>query len=332
MKRMIGMLLLSLVLNFQMCAPRPNNEEPPTEPSPWAWQRVPDFGGAAVTFSKAFVIDDRAYVGTGYGPTSAFWQYNPAANTWARKADFAGEPRGAAVAFAIDGKGYIGLGFGNLGQLSDLWEYDPATDRWTQKASIPGEARDHAGAFVVGQKAYIVGGTAGTDAQAVFLREVWEYNPQADAWLRRGDMPAEGLAEPASFVLNNRGYVGTGMFGNAASQVSKHFYQYDPENDSWVRKADFPGQARYVAVGFSLAGRGYIGTGMESYGETSSTVFRDIWEYDATADTWTARPGFSGPGRGAAAAFVLGAYVYIGTGTNRANQTLRDFWRARSEQ
>jgi N-acetylneuraminic acid mutarotase len=324
-------LLLLLVMLFMGCAPKTDDEEPPPEPQPWEWRQVADFGGTAVTFSRALVIGDRAYVGTGYGPTSAFWQYDPAANIWMRKADFAGEPRGSAAAFTIGERGYIGMGFGNNGQYGDLWEYDPPTDRWTKKASIPGEARDHAGAFTIGQKSYIVGGTAGTEANAVFLKEVWEYDPQANHWTRKGDMP-EGLAEPVCFVLNGSGYVGTGMYGEAASQVSRHFYEYNPQADTWARKADFPGAARYAAAGFSLAGKGYIGTGMESYGETSSTVFRDIWEYDPASNNWTAKPDFSGPARGGAVAFVLSSYVYIGTGTAASNQVLRDFWRAKPGQ
>jgi N-acetylneuraminic acid mutarotase len=185
-----------------------------------------DFGGTAVTFSRAFVINDRAYVGTGYDPTRAFRMYDPAANTWTRKADFGGEARGAAAAFAINARGYFGLGYGNNGQCGDLWEYDPGSDRWTQKASLPGQARDHAGAFSIGQKAYVFGGTAGTDTNAVLLREVWEYDPQADAWTAKPDFSGPARGGAVAFVLEPYIYIGTGT--SAANQVLRDFWRTRP--------------------------------------------------------------------------------------------------------
>jgi N-acetylneuraminic acid mutarotase len=300
----------------------------PQEPQPWQWQRMADFGGPPVWFSKTFTIGNRAYVGTGYDPTTAFWQYNQDNNTWIRKADFAGSARGSAVGFAVGEKGYIGLGWDANGQCLDLWEYDPAADRWTSKSPLPAAARDHAAAFVIGAKAYIAGGTMGGGVNAVFLKEVWEYDPSLDHWTRKGDMP-EGAATPASFVLNGKGYLGTGILGDSPQVLSKSFWEFDPPNDAWTRKADFPGTARYIAVGFVAGNRGYIGTGMETYSGAASSVFNDIWEYDPQGDAWTQKPAFSGAARGGAVAFVLDSCVYIGTGADSGNRILRDFWRTR---
>ncbi len=46
----------------------------------------------------------------------------------------------------------------------------------------------------------------------------------------------------------------------------------------WIPKVDFEGGAREGAVGFSIAGRGYIGTGIDG-GTTSSAYKNDFWEY-----------------------------------------------------
>jgi N-acetylneuraminic acid mutarotase len=324
---MIGktVFILLPVILVVGCAPKANDEEPPPAPT-WQWQRAADYGGPAVDFARAFSIGNRGYAGTGYGPTAAFWQYDPGSNAWTRKADFAGAPRGAAVAFSVGEKGYLGLGYGQSGRLGDFWEYDPQADHWTKKASMPGLPRDHCGAFAIGAKAFVFGGTSGEGASTVYLREVWEYDPSADRWMRKADLP-EAVGEPACFVLDGKGYMGTGLYGPDFSQLSQHFWEYDPQGDSWVAKTDFPGAGRYAAVGFSLAGKGYIGTGIASYSESATTPFSDIWEYDPAGSSWTKISDFSGGARGAAVAFVLGSDVYVGTGVNSGAQLLRDVWR-----
>ena len=292
------------------------------------WQQVATFGGPAVAFSAAFTIGNRAYVGTGYGPTVVFWQYDPDADSWTRKADLGGASRGAAVAFAIGERGYIGTGYGNDEvRFSDLWEYDPGADRWTQRASLPAAVRDHASAFAVGQKAYVVGGMTCQGSACSTLREVWEYDPATNVWTRKADFPVE-ITTAACFVLNGIGYVGTGYEGpQGSSAVSTHLWAYDPVADTWTRRADLPAVGRYRAVGFSLNGKGYIGTGIRSSGPGGTVVLRDMWEYDPASNAWTQMPDFSGQARGAAVSFVLGGRVFIGTGSGSAMQSMRDFWR-----
>jgi N-acetylneuraminic acid mutarotase len=300
---------------------------PPQDPQAGEWRRAAAFGGSPIWFSAAFTIGTNAYLGTGYGPTTAFWRYDADADTWTRKADFAGPARGAAVAFSIGDRGYLGLGYGDNGRFSDLWEYEPAADRWTQRASIPAAVRDHAAAFVIGQRAYVVGGMTCQGDACVSLRETWEYEPQADRWTQKADMPEETTA-PACFVLSGIGYVGTGTQGPLSPQVlSRSLWAYDPQTDTWTRKSGFPGAARYRAVGFSMNGRGYIGTGLQSVTETSAVVSEDFWEYDPQVDVWTQKPDFAGPARGAAVSFTLGTRVFIGTGVGSGRQLLRDFWR-----
>lgn len=183
-----------------------------------SWQQTAPFGGPAVCFSAAFAIGDRAYVGTGYGPTREFWQYDPETDGWTRKADFGGTARGAATAFSIGDKGYVGFGYDGTGQRSDLWEYDPLSDHWTQRASLPGAARDHAVAFTIGQRAYVVSGTSGEGAGTVYLREVWEYDPAGNQWTQRASIP-EAAAASAAFVLGGKGYVATGVVSQSPSPV-----------------------------------------------------------------------------------------------------------------
>ena len=296
----------------------------PSATSPRDWRQAAPFGGPATTFSVAFTVGGKAYVGTGYGARNQFWQYDPGADVWTRKADHPGRIRGAAVAFSIGDKGYLGLGYGDDGRFADLWEYDPAADRWTQKASLPAAVRDHCAVFAIGPKAYVTSGMTckGNENDCGELKEVWEYDTRTDRWTRKADMP-EAIVWSAYFVLNGKGYI---EGGQRPQTIARNFWVYDPQADTWTRKAEFPGRVRFRAVGFSLNGKGYIGTGIASMGETTADVLSDLWEYDPEANAWTQAPAFSGPARGAAVGFVLDSRVYIGTGTNSRREMLRDFW------
>ena len=236
----------------------------PRLPRSWEWQAAASFGGPATWFSAAFTIGDKAYVGTGYGAKNEFWQYDPGRDAWTRKADLPGIARGAAIAFSIGDKGYAGLGYYEDDRFSDLWEYDPSADRWTQKASLPAAVRDHCAVFAIGSKAYIFGGMTCKGKDCGGLKEVWEYDPQADRWTRKSDMP-EVVTWSAYFVLDGKGYVGAG--GQRSEKNANQFWEYDPQTDQWTRKAEFPGPVRFRAVGFSMNGKGYIGTGIEEMGE-----------------------------------------------------------------
>ncbi len=292
-------------------------------PAGLEWRPVAAFGGPATWFSAAFTIGDRAYVGTGYGARNEIWRYDPTADAWARAADLPGTARGAAVAFSIGDKGYIGLGFADDSRFSDLWEYDPTADRWSQKAPLPSAPRDHAAVLAIGGKAYVVGGMTCKGQDCGELREVWEYDPAADRWTRKGDLPEE-MVWSGYFVLDGKGYIGGGPRKGAAGLP--HFWEYDPRTDAWTRKADFPGPSRFRAVGFAIGGAGYIATGIASMGEKTAEVLNDVWRYDPRTDAWSRRPDFGGPARGAAAAFTVGDRVYIATGTNAGRELLRDVW------
>lgn len=88
--------------------------------------------------------------------------------------------------------------------------------------------------------------------------------------------------------------------------------------NSWVKKADFAGFKREQAVGFSINGKGYIGTGVD----TSETVLKDLWEYDPSLDSWTQRADLPGSGRRNAFGFAMNGKGYIGTGIDNDEATI----------
>ena len=90
--------------------------------------------------------------------------------------------------------------------------------------------------------------------------------------------------------------------------------------NSWARKADLGGAARYGATSFSIGSKGYIGTGVTGNGNV-----KDFWEYDPSTNTWTQKADFGGSARYGATGFSIGGKGYIGTGVT-GNSNVRDFW------
>jgi N-acetylneuraminic acid mutarotase len=88
--------------------------------------------------------------------------------------------------------------------------------------------------------------------------------------------------------------------------------------DTWTQKADFGGDARQFAIGFSIGSKGYIGVGADQ-----SSGKQDFWEYDPATNIWTQKADFGGGGRLYTVGFSIGSKGYIGTGNNNVT---KDFW------
>ena len=93
--------------------------------------------------------------------------------------------------------------------------------------------------------------------------------------------------------------------------------------DTWQQKASIPGSIRYLAVGFSIGSKGYIGTGFDG-----SNNLQDFWEFDPSSNTWSQKADFAGGVRAAAVGFSISSKGYIGTGAadNSPTGDRKDFW------
>jgi PKD repeat protein len=126
-------------------------------------------------------------------------------------------------------------------------------------------------------------------------------------------------AEAASFSIGSKGYVGT---GTDFYTTYKDFWEFDSTTKAWTQKADFGGEARWLAKGFSIGTKGYIGVGANT-----GTYYKDFWEWDQATNTWTEKTDFAGGIRTYAVGFSIGTKGYIGTGLNNLTGTSKkDFW------
>lgn len=233
---------------------------------------------------------------------------------------------------------------------------------WIQKAGFPGPARHRATGAAVNNRGYMGLGHINS-IQDVLYDDWFEYDPGTDSWTQKANFPGGPRMHAASFVINNKIYVGTGRDVNTV--LYNDFYCYNPVTNSWSQIASFPGAARRGAVAFVLNNLGYVGTGsyhsnfykydpaidtwfpvtnLPGTGRISSVAcaingkgylttgdqggpMGDMWEYDPVFDTWTAKANLPGLPRMEACGFALNGKFFVGTGDNYSSGTnYQDFW------
>ena len=261
-------------------------------------------GSAGLRGAVSFSIGGKGYFGTGdarvekntHYLTDHFWEYDAVNDTWTQKANVGGGARFLGSGFSIGNKGYIGFGENSAGTLlSDFWEYDRETNSWTQKksAGFPSaslqapKGRTYSVSFSIGNNGYISTGLIKNGSNLVFLDDIWEFNPIGiGTWTQKTAFPGGARYGAVGFNIGCKGYLGTGILVNGT--YKKDFWAFDPLGangfGTWTRKADFDGDPRYLAVGFSIGNKGYIGTGQKAGTPGNEINFiSDFWEYEAEA-------------------------------------------------
>lgn len=89
---------------------------------------------------------------------------------------------------------------------------------------------------------------------------------------------------------------------------------------TWTKKSDFPGEARFGASSFVIGNDAYVGLG-----ENNGTFFKDFWKYEAVSDSWTQIADFPGMPRAGAVAFSINGKGYAGVGETLNNGS-REFF------
>lgn len=261
------------------------------------WIKRSSYDGRVRSNAVCFVIDNEAYVGTGYDGDDRlidFRKYNGELDSWSASPStgdsdavpsFPGVERQSAVGFAAGGKGYVGTGFdGDVTRFADFWEYNPTTKTWTQIADLPGGARQEAIGFGIGDMGYVGTGYGFLDGDDKNeLKDFWQLNSTTGEWTNLG-FSGEKLRGGSAFVIDNKAYI---CLGRSNGVAVNDLYSFDPtlEGDSkWTRLTDLDDDdinkdgdiLRYNAVTFVMDGKGYVAGGSNGF------LKRDVWEFDPT--------------------------------------------------
>lgn len=187
---------------------------------------------------------------------------------------------------------------------------------WVQKRDNDApnfDVRTSGIAFSVGNTGYYgLGYNGGTT-----LKDFASYDAGTDTWQR---LPDGGLdfQSGIAMVINNKVYTGLGQaFSLAIPFMSNQIWEFDPANNTWTRKKDFPGTARWAAIGIAAGDKGYVGLGDPGGG----AILNDWWEYDPATDTWTQKKAIpSAEPLWWPAGFSINGRVFVGTGAYFGNK------------
>src|SRR5574343_29674 len=195
------------------------------DPASNSWSQIANFPDGKCFHATAFVINNKAYVGTGRKEDGSyskhFYEYDPLTNTWTPKADLPGAARRGAVSFSIGGKGYCGTGQTTSGYSTDFYEYNPTSNQWIAKPMVGPVTRQEACGFAVNGKGYI--GTGDDYSSGNNYPDFWEYNPATETWTQIEDFAGTARRYLVGLTIGNRAYVGTGTNGTNF----KDFWMFD---------------------------------------------------------------------------------------------------------
>lgn len=165
--------------------------------------------------------------------------------------------------------------------------------------------------------------------------DFWEFDPTADVgkrWKEIVSYPGEKIESGLAFVINGKGYIGTGRENGS---FSLDFWEFTPgsetDNPIWTKRTpdsdadDYDefklAMYRYDAVAITVGTTAYIIGGVAS----SGAIDRSVYELDATTFTWNDLTSFEGSARSLAVGFNLSDRIFVGTGQNGSSR-YDDVW------
>jgi N-acetylneuraminic acid mutarotase len=131
-------------------------------------------------------------------------------------------------------------------------------------------------------------------------------------WSQKTNLPAAGRKWPATFTIGLKGYIICGSY--LGTQFTKDLWCWDQGSDTWTQLADLPGPARDGAFGFEIAQKGYVVMGWDGIGYSQVHYLKDMYEYDATLNSWTQKADLPGIGRSVGMGFTAFGKAYVGMG------------------
>lgn len=202
------------------------------DPATDSWSSIEEFGGYSRYSATAFVVNGKAYVGTGSNSgrklfwMDDIWEYNPSIDYWRPKNDFDGKGRHSAVAYTIGNYGYLGLGNGagpdgnGTDYFNDIWQYDTESDSWTQIAPFRGDGREDPVVFVKGTRVYLGGGSSPSGTYT----DYYAFDNQLGIWLDKKEFP-DARHSCIAFTIGSNGYIGLGA-DNGITTYYNDLYQF----------------------------------------------------------------------------------------------------------
>lgn len=289
-----------------------------------AWLQLTDFPSTERDDGVAFVINNKAYCGSGlqvgFSLTGDFYALDLSSETWTTVAAMPlGKERQYACGFTDGTNGFVfgGEAFGS--DLNDLWMYSPSTNSWTAKASKPGNGVRGASYFVIGNIAYIVGGAFTTNDA---INEVWAYDMSTNIWTQKNNLPVTNWRGSGA-AANGKGYLLYGM--NSLYAYSRYLYEYDPIGDNWSYKSTFagPGTGKVYANMQAINNDLVVFAGKDSLNACNN----QLWTYNLISNSWLSVSTLTATLRKGGMGFTNAGTYYYTCGISQTDVRLKETWK-----
>jgi N-acetylneuraminic acid mutarotase len=237
---------------------------------------------------------------------------------WIQIDDFPATERDDGTSFVIGDSAYCGSGLNSWWSTEgDFYGIDLTNDQWFTINSLPiGKERQYSIGFSGISKGYVFGGHNGTS----FLNDLWEYNPETDAWIEKPSLPSVGRSGSSCIVINDTAYIIGGE--TQTNQAINEVWAYDLINESWIQKNDLPFGNTWRSSATSIDDLGYL-----IFGKDEANNFQnELYEYSTYADTWSMISTFPSTGRAYAALNSIGNKLYISFGIDSIGNSHNDLW------
>ena len=226
--------------------------------------------GDKTYYCRAYAKNSLGYYG--YGNT--FKCETP--QIWEQITVFSPEPRGNGAICLVNNNIYLICGETEWGRvpLQETYIYDIANEEWEQRDryNFPGGARVSLVVFPIGNYAYV-----GTGRNPNACNDFYKFNIDTKIWSGinvPNDLDAR--SDAVAFSMNGKGYVVGGYGLSALNDV----WQYNPVEDSWERKNNFPFT---FFRGISIYGNNRAFVGFSETGDSRKI----LWEYIEETDSWS---------------------------------------------
>jgi len=242
-----------------------------------SWTQLDTFPGKPRVKAVGVVLNGKGYVGM--GSTGApfantvfndFYQFDPETGIWTPKASFPGKKSSDLAYTVVNGCLYTALGYDGVDGSHETYQYDPQTDVWTRMEDAPHYYAVPA-FFSIGNNFYV-----GSGFQKCNIRNFMRFDTEKGAWFESVSLPT-GRILSNGLEINGKGYVLLGRYWDGmqnGGRLLSDILEFDPNENAWIKRGDFPGGARQNAMVFQIKGRGYIVSG-----ENDSQRLQDVWSF-----------------------------------------------------
>ena len=269
------------------------------------WERLPSvWFDYSIPVRVCMPFEHETYVLNSYysSPNPNLFRFDPTTNTFEGVATYYLDYFDFSSSVIIDRNAYFFSGF----NPPKLMRFNADDKTITVDSDFPGSLTSNI-LLLNGDSVLYAGGGRQLGGNTTYLRDFYKYNYSTGIWTRLNNLPGYST-NSNEFTINGKCYIQTS--DNA-------LYEYNPVNDSWIRKADPPDPFFLGRLSVVCSGKAYVGYGASDYNQISY--------YDPLIDKWTPLVNPIPRGREHPFAFAWNEEIYLGGGYDYS--WFDDFWK-----